>query len=332
MRSSARRARSVERTSTRSTPCYAGAWRRRWRGAAAADPGPARGLVPGRLPSARSISLTARSHRTTRRARLRARSSESARQQDRPGRPRSGSCRVYQFDPRWCLPSLMDENPYVWLIDVDGIPADARTRRARYRRRVPAAGPHPLPAEDVDGVGDLWRSGPAEVRVTRAAISPIWPSRPPARRAGGRPAPPARTAPRGVDDRGVVPDAGELPRLVRHRRLRREPGADPGGGLLLGQAVQHPLTLRRGRQLPRPQPHQQGGHVRRRGDVRPAVGEEAAASSPGARRWRSRPPPRSGAGGPARRRCRCSAPSGAGRPRRRRAARSGPAARPAPPM
>jgi hypothetical protein len=33
---------------------------------------------------------------------------------------------MYQFDPRWCLPSLMDENPYVWLIDVDGIPADAR--------------------------------------------------------------------------------------------------------------------------------------------------------------------------------------------------------------
>jgi hypothetical protein len=33
---------------------------------------------------------------------------------------------LYQFDPRWCLPSLMDENPYVWLIDVDGIPTDAR--------------------------------------------------------------------------------------------------------------------------------------------------------------------------------------------------------------
>jgi hypothetical protein len=33
---------------------------------------------------------------------------------------------MYPFDPRWCLPSLTDENPYVWLIDVDGVPVDAR--------------------------------------------------------------------------------------------------------------------------------------------------------------------------------------------------------------
>jgi Domain of unknown function (DUF6398) len=33
---------------------------------------------------------------------------------------------MYPFDPRWCLPGQMDENPYVWLITVDGIPADAR--------------------------------------------------------------------------------------------------------------------------------------------------------------------------------------------------------------
>ena len=34
--------------------------------------------------------------------------------------------KMRQFDPRWCLPSLMDENPLVWMIEVDGIVMDAR--------------------------------------------------------------------------------------------------------------------------------------------------------------------------------------------------------------
>ncbi len=34
--------------------------------------------------------------------------------------------KMSQFDPRWCLPSLMDENPLVWMIEVDGIAVDAR--------------------------------------------------------------------------------------------------------------------------------------------------------------------------------------------------------------
>jgi hypothetical protein len=33
---------------------------------------------------------------------------------------------MYQFDPAWCLPSLVDENPYVWLINVNGFVVDAR--------------------------------------------------------------------------------------------------------------------------------------------------------------------------------------------------------------
>jgi hypothetical protein len=33
---------------------------------------------------------------------------------------------MYQFDPNWCLPSLIDENPIVWMIMVDGMVVDAR--------------------------------------------------------------------------------------------------------------------------------------------------------------------------------------------------------------
>ena len=31
-----------------------------------------------------------------------------------------------QFDPRWCLPSMVERNPQVWMIEVDGIAVDAR--------------------------------------------------------------------------------------------------------------------------------------------------------------------------------------------------------------
>jgi hypothetical protein len=33
---------------------------------------------------------------------------------------------IGQFDPRWCLPSLMDANPMVWMIEVDGFIVDVR--------------------------------------------------------------------------------------------------------------------------------------------------------------------------------------------------------------
>lgn len=33
---------------------------------------------------------------------------------------------MVQFDPNWCLPSLMDENPLAWMIMVDGLVLDAR--------------------------------------------------------------------------------------------------------------------------------------------------------------------------------------------------------------
>ena len=33
---------------------------------------------------------------------------------------------MFPFDPRWCLPSLLADNPLVWLIQVDGFLLDAR--------------------------------------------------------------------------------------------------------------------------------------------------------------------------------------------------------------
>ena len=33
---------------------------------------------------------------------------------------------MYQLDPRWCLPSLVPENPMVWIIEVNGFLLDAR--------------------------------------------------------------------------------------------------------------------------------------------------------------------------------------------------------------
>jgi hypothetical protein len=47
--------------------------------------------------------------------------------------------RMYQFDPRWCLPSLVEENPLVWTLEVDGFMLDVRdmpreVQEAAYRK------------------------------------------------------------------------------------------------------------------------------------------------------------------------------------------------------
>jgi hypothetical protein len=34
--------------------------------------------------------------------------------------------RIGPFEPRWCLPSLMDENPMVWMLEVNGLIVDVR--------------------------------------------------------------------------------------------------------------------------------------------------------------------------------------------------------------
>ena len=34
------------------------------------------------------------------------------------------------FDPKWCLPSLLDANPFVWMVEIDGLIVDIRTMPA----------------------------------------------------------------------------------------------------------------------------------------------------------------------------------------------------------
>lgn len=33
---------------------------------------------------------------------------------------------MVQFDPNWCLPSLVDQNPLIWMLEVDGLIVDVR--------------------------------------------------------------------------------------------------------------------------------------------------------------------------------------------------------------
>ena len=33
---------------------------------------------------------------------------------------------MHQMDPNWCLPSLMDENPLIWILQVNGMMVDIR--------------------------------------------------------------------------------------------------------------------------------------------------------------------------------------------------------------
>lgn len=33
---------------------------------------------------------------------------------------------MFQFDPRWCLPSKVEENPMVWMLEVNGLIVDIR--------------------------------------------------------------------------------------------------------------------------------------------------------------------------------------------------------------
>ncbi len=52
------------------------------------------------------------------------------------GGNKSGAIRdmldIMQLDPRWTLPSLMDENPMAWMIMVDGFIMDARSAPPPY--------------------------------------------------------------------------------------------------------------------------------------------------------------------------------------------------------
>jgi len=53
-----------------------------------------------------------------------------------------------QMDPEWCLPSLLDDNPLVWMLEVDGLVIDARTAPIEFQHEAYRLGLIPyVPAE-----------------------------------------------------------------------------------------------------------------------------------------------------------------------------------------
>ncbi len=56
---------------------------------------------------------------------------------------------IMQLDPDWCLPSLLDDNPLVWMLEVDGLVIDARTAPIEFQQEAYRLGLIPyIPGED----------------------------------------------------------------------------------------------------------------------------------------------------------------------------------------
>ena len=47
---------------------------------------------------------------------------------------------LVQFDPDWCLPSLMEANPLAWMVEVDGMVVDARRMPLEFQQEALEAG------------------------------------------------------------------------------------------------------------------------------------------------------------------------------------------------
>ena len=57
---------------------------------------------------------------------------------------------LMQMDPDWCLPSLIGENPLVWMLEVDGLIIDARTAPLEFQQEAYRLGLIPyIPGEDL---------------------------------------------------------------------------------------------------------------------------------------------------------------------------------------
>lgn len=55
---------------------------------------------------------------------------------------------LVQFDPDWCLPSLIQENPLVWMVEVNGLVVDARHMSLEFQQKAYEAGLIPgIPGE-----------------------------------------------------------------------------------------------------------------------------------------------------------------------------------------
>ncbi len=56
---------------------------------------------------------------------------------------------LMQMDPDWCLPSLMGDNPLVWMLEIDGLIIDARTAPLEFQQEAYRLGLIPyIPGED----------------------------------------------------------------------------------------------------------------------------------------------------------------------------------------
>jgi hypothetical protein len=57
---------------------------------------------------------------------------------------------LMQFDPDWCLPSLIGDNPLVWMLEVDGLIIDARTAPLEFQQEAHQLGLIPyIPGENL---------------------------------------------------------------------------------------------------------------------------------------------------------------------------------------
>jgi hypothetical protein len=57
---------------------------------------------------------------------------------------------LMQFDPDWCLPSLIGDNPLVWMLEVDGLIIDARTAPLEFQQEAYRLGLIPyIPGDDL---------------------------------------------------------------------------------------------------------------------------------------------------------------------------------------
>jgi hypothetical protein len=56
---------------------------------------------------------------------------------------------IMQFDPDWCLPSRLGDNPLVWMLEVDGLVIDARSAPIEFQQEAYRLGLIPyIPGED----------------------------------------------------------------------------------------------------------------------------------------------------------------------------------------
>jgi hypothetical protein len=71
---------------------------------------------------------------------------------------------IMQLDPEWCLPSLLGDNPLVWMLEVDGFVIDARSAPIEFQQEAYRLGLIPyIPGEDSHGEPELQPDSGAKI-------------------------------------------------------------------------------------------------------------------------------------------------------------------------